>query len=39
MRTASTVTKIVGVVTLVFFGYVILSGLPDVGRYIKISRM
>jgi hypothetical protein len=39
MRTVSTVTKLVGVVTLVFVGYVFLAALPDVGRYIRISRM
>jgi hypothetical protein len=39
MKTASTVTKIVGAATLIFLGYVFVAALPDLGRYIKISRM
>jgi len=33
------VTAGVGVVTLLFVGYVCLNAIPDLGRYVRISRM
>jgi hypothetical protein len=33
------VATTVGFITLLFAGYVLLKGVPDLGRYIKISRM
>ncbi|WP_396127255.1 DUF6893 family small protein [Acidicapsa acidisoli] len=39
MKTALAITSGVGVVTLLFLGCVLLKGLPDLGRYIRISRM
>jgi hypothetical protein len=33
------ITSGVGAITLLFAGYVFLNALPDLGRYIKISRM
>jgi len=33
------ITSSVGIVTLLFGGYVFLKAIPDVGRYIRISRM
>lgn len=38
-KSAATLTKVVGVVSLLFVGYVFLSALPDLRRYIKISMM
>jgi hypothetical protein len=31
--------NIIGVVGLLLVGYVIVSSIPDMGRYIRISRM
>jgi hypothetical protein len=31
--------NIVGVAGLILAGYVVLSSIPDLGRYIKISKM
>ena len=39
MKTFLRVTSGVGIVTLLFAGYVFLNAIPDMGRYIKISRM
>jgi hypothetical protein len=39
MKTLLTVTSGIGIVTLLFVGYVFLKAIPDVGRYVKISRM
>ena len=39
VKTLLAITTGVGVATLLFAGYVFLSAVPDVGRYIKISRM
>jgi len=39
MKTLSIVAKVVGVATLAFAGFVILSSLPDLRRYVKISNM
>jgi hypothetical protein len=39
MKTLSMVAKVVGVATLAFAGFVILSSLPDLRRYVKISNM
>jgi hypothetical protein len=38
-KTTMTITRIVGATILVFAGYVFFSALPDLRRYIKISRM
>ncbi|MGO8796625.1 MAG: DUF6893 family small protein [Candidatus Sulfotelmatobacter sp.] len=38
-KAISTMTRIVGVAGLVMAGYVVLSALPDLRRYIKISTM
>ncbi|MGA8617595.1 MAG: hypothetical protein WB660_03620 [Candidatus Sulfotelmatobacter sp.] len=38
-KTLSIVTKVAGVATLAFAGYVILAALPDFRRYIRISTM
>jgi len=39
MKTFLTITSGVGIVTLLFAGYVFLRGLPDAARYLRISRM
>jgi hypothetical protein len=39
IRAFVTARNIVGIVSLVLAGYVLISSVPDVGRYIKISRM
>ena len=39
VRTLSRLTTVVGTVSLLFAGYVLLNALPDLGRYIRISRM
>lgn len=39
MKTLSILTKVAGVATLAFAGFIILSSLPDLRRYIKISAM
>ncbi len=39
MKTLSMVAKVAGVATLAFAGFVILSSLPDLRRYVKISMM
>lgn len=39
MKTLLTITSGIGVVTLLFAGYVFLRAMPDVGRYIRINRM
>jgi hypothetical protein len=39
MKAFSTLAKVAGVATLAFAGFVILSALPDLRRYIKISTM
>lgn len=38
-KTMSAITQVVGAVTLIGIGYVILNALPDLKRYIKISTM
>ncbi len=38
-KTLSTVTKVVGAATLILAGYILISSIPDVGRYIRISTM
>ena len=38
-RTFIVARNIVGVAGLLLAGYVIVSSIPDVGRYIKISTM
>jgi hypothetical protein len=35
----STVTNILGVVTLVYTGYILLRSIPEIGRYMKIRAM
>ena len=39
MGKLKTLQKIVGAVGLIYAGYVVLTSLTDVGRYIKISTM
>jgi len=36
---ASTVVMVMGAVSLLLAGYVFLTSLPDLRRYIRISRM
>ena len=38
-RAASTVVMVMGAVSLLLAGYVLLTSLPDLRRYIRISRM
>ena len=38
-KAVSAITQVVGVVTLVGLGYIVLNALPDLKRYIKISTM
>jgi hypothetical protein len=38
-KTLLAITSGVGVATLLFAGYVFLKAIPDMGRYIRISRM
>jgi hypothetical protein len=38
-KTVSTMTKVAGVASLLFAGYVLLTAIPDLKRYIKISMM
>ncbi|MGD0267746.1 MAG: hypothetical protein ABSB14_01675 [Candidatus Sulfotelmatobacter sp.] len=38
-KSAATLTKIVGAASLLFVGYVFLTALPDLRRYIRISMM
>ncbi len=38
-RTFIVARNIIGVAGLILAGYVLVSSLPDVGRYIKISKM
>jgi hypothetical protein len=38
-KTFITARNIIGVAGLILAGYVIISSIPDVGRYIKISQM
>ncbi|MGB8768251.1 MAG: hypothetical protein WCC92_01445 [Candidatus Korobacteraceae bacterium] len=35
----STLTNVVGVATLLVAGYVVITSLPDLRRYIKMSMM
>jgi hypothetical protein len=39
MKTFLAITSGVGIVTLLFAGYVFLKAVPDMGRYVRISRM
>jgi len=38
-KAASRIASIAGVATLVMVGYVVISSLPDIKRYIRISTM
>jgi len=38
-KTFITARNIIGVAGLILAGYVIISSIPDLGRYIKISQM
>jgi len=38
-KSQSTVAKVVGVAGLLFAGYVLVTSLPDIWRYIRISTM
>jgi hypothetical protein len=39
VKTLLTITSAVGIATLLFAGYVLLTAIPDAGRYIRMSRM
>jgi hypothetical protein len=39
MKTLLVITSGVGIATLLFAGYVFLKAVPDMGRYVRISRM
>jgi hypothetical protein len=39
MKTLLIITSGAGIVTLLFLGSIFLRAVPDVGRYIRISRM
>jgi hypothetical protein len=39
MKTFLAITSAVGIATLLFAGYVFLKAVPDMGRYVRISRM
>jgi len=39
MKTLLAITNVVGIATLLFAGYVFLKAVPDMGRYVRISRM
>ena len=38
-KTLSTVTNILGAVTLVYTGYILIRSIPEIGRYMKIRAM
>jgi ABC-type dipeptide/oligopeptide/nickel transport system permease subunit len=38
-KTLTVATQIAGMATLAFAGFVILAALPELGRYLRISRM
>jgi hypothetical protein len=38
-KTLVVTRNVLGIAGLLFAGYVIATSLPDLGRYIKISRM
>lgn len=39
MKAFSMLTKVAGLATLAFAGFIIVASLPDLGRYIRISKM
>ena len=39
MKTLSAITRGVGIATLLFVGFVFLTAIPDVGRFIRMRRM
>jgi hypothetical protein len=39
VKILAAITSCVGVATILFAGYVCLKAIPDLGRYVKISRM
>jgi hypothetical protein len=39
VKTFLTISTGVGIATLLFAGYVFLAAIPDLGRYVRISRM
>jgi hypothetical protein len=39
VKTLLTITSGIGIATLLFAGYVFLKAIPDMGRYVRISRM
>ena len=39
MKTLLAITSGVGIATLLFAGYVFRKAVPDMGRYVRISRM
>jgi hypothetical protein len=38
-KQASTIVKVVGAVSVLLAGYVVITSLPDLRRYIRISMM
>jgi hypothetical protein len=39
VKTLLAITSGVGIATLLFVGFVFLTAIPDVGRYIRMRRM
>jgi hypothetical protein len=39
VKTLLTIASGIGIATLLFAGYVFLKAIPDVGRYVRITRM
>jgi hypothetical protein len=39
VKTLLRITSGIGIATLLFAGYVFLKTIPDLGRYVRISRM
>jgi hypothetical protein len=39
MKILLAITSGVGIATLLFAGYVFVSAVPDLGRYLRISKM
>ena len=38
-KTLATMTNILGAVTLVYTGYILIRSIPELGRYLKIRAM
>jgi hypothetical protein len=39
VKILSAIVSGIGIATLLFAGYVFLKAIPDVGRYVRMSRM